>query len=66
QGRLTQRLHRPDPGPKPAPSIRRPLQRHGTAIQWKFTTSDLDDLLARLDRHTLTDRHQESSVALAA
>ncbi|AUY54641.1 IS630 family transposase [Streptomyces sp. CB01881] len=35
-------------------------------FQWKFTTSDLDDLLARLDRHTLTDRHQESSVALAA
>ncbi|MEU1628442.1 IS630 family transposase [Streptomyces sp. NPDC020096] len=35
-------------------------------FQWKFTTSDVDDLLARLDRHTLTDRHQESSVALAA
>ncbi|MFG2844505.1 IS630 family transposase [Kitasatospora sp. NPDC048296] len=35
-------------------------------FQWKFTTSDLDDLLARLDRHTLADRHQESSVALAA
>jgi hypothetical protein len=35
-------------------------------FQWKFTTSDLDDLLARLDRHTLTDRHQESSAALAA
>ncbi|MFI2190942.1 IS630 family transposase [Streptomyces sioyaensis] len=27
-------------------------------FQWKFTTSDLDDLLARLDGHTLTDRHQ--------
>ncbi|WP_034092605.1 IS630 family transposase [Streptacidiphilus albus] len=35
-------------------------------FQWKFTTSDLDDLLARLDRHTPTDRHQESSVALTA
>jgi transposase len=35
-------------------------------FQWKFTTSDLDHLLARLDRHTLTDRHQESSIALAA
>jgi transposase len=35
-------------------------------FQWKFTTSDLDDLLARLDRHALTDRHQESSIALAA
>ncbi|WP_248843907.1 IS630 family transposase [Streptomyces hirsutus] len=34
-------------------------------FQWKFTTSDLDDLLARLDRHT-ADRHEESSVALAA
>ncbi|TDT97485.1 transposase [Streptomyces sp. 846.5] len=34
-------------------------------FQWKFTTSDLDDLLARLDRHTL-DRQEESSVALAA
>ena len=32
-------------------------------FQWRFTTSDLDDLLARLDRHTLTDRHQESSIA---
>lgn len=29
-------------------------------FQWKFTTSDLDDLLARLDRHT-TDHHEESS-----
>ncbi|MET8745076.1 IS630 family transposase [Streptomyces sp. NPDC004728] len=35
-------------------------------FQWKFTTSDLDDLLARLDRHTPADRHEESSVALAA
>jgi hypothetical protein len=35
-------------------------------FQWKFTTSDLDDLLARLDQHTLTDRQEESSVALAA
>jgi len=35
-------------------------------FQWKFTTSDLDDLLARLDRYTLTDRHQESSVEPAA
>ncbi|GGX27950.1 IS630 family transposase [Streptomyces noursei] len=34
-------------------------------FQWKFTTSDLDDLLARLDRHT-TDHLQESSVSLAA
>ncbi|MGX4695392.1 IS630 family transposase [Streptomyces sp. JNUCC 63] len=29
-------------------------------FQWKFTTSDLDDLLARLDRHT-TDHQEESS-----
>ncbi|MEU1340610.1 IS630 family transposase [Streptomyces sp. NPDC005827] len=34
-------------------------------FQWKFTTSDLDDLLARIDRHT-TDHPEESSVALAA
>ena len=34
-------------------------------FQWKFTHSDLDDLLARLDRHT-TDHQEESSVALAA
>jgi transposase len=34
-------------------------------FQWKFTTSDLDDLLARLDRHT-ADHQEESSVALAA
>ncbi|MFF4803336.1 IS630 family transposase [Streptomyces sp. NPDC001351] len=34
-------------------------------FQWRFTTSDLDDLLARLDRHT-ADHHEESSVALAA
>ncbi|WP_234320779.1 IS630 family transposase [Streptomyces sp. NRRL B-1381] len=25
-------------------------------FQWRFTTSDLDDLLARLDRHTSADR----------
>ncbi|MGW2372993.1 transposase [Kitasatospora sp. NPDC001683] len=35
-------------------------------FQWKFTTSDLDDLLARLDRHTPADRQKESSIALAA
>lgn len=34
-------------------------------FQWKFATSDLDDLLARLDRHT-PDHREESSVALAA
>ncbi|GGU62094.1 IS630 family transposase [Streptomyces albospinus] len=34
-------------------------------FQWRFTTSDLDDLLARLDRHT-ADHHEESSVAPAA
>ncbi|MDJ0385953.1 hypothetical protein [Streptomyces sp. G-G2] len=33
--------------------------------QWKFTTSDLDDLLARLDRHSL-DRQEESSTAPTA
>ena len=34
-------------------------------FQWKFTTSDLDDLLAKLDRHT-ADHQQESSAGLAA
>jgi hypothetical protein len=33
-------------------------------FQWKFTTSDLDDLLARLDRHT-ADRQEESSASPA-
>ena len=33
-------------------------------FQWKFTTSDLDDLLTRLDRHTSADRQEESSAAL--
>jgi hypothetical protein len=33
-------------------------------FQWKFTTSHLDDLLARLDRHT-ADRQEESSAARA-
>jgi transposase len=33
-------------------------------FQWKFTTSDLDDLLARLDRHT-ADQQEESSFRLA-
>ncbi|MGW1048399.1 IS630 family transposase [Streptomyces sp. NPDC002521] len=32
--------------------------------QWKFTTSDLDDLLARLDRHT-ADHQEESSTGPA-
>ncbi|WP_406336114.1 IS630 family transposase [Streptomyces sp. NBC_00203] len=32
QGRDTQRLHRPRPGQGPAPKVRRPLQRHGTAV----------------------------------
>ncbi|MFF3127369.1 IS630 family transposase [Streptomyces sp. NPDC057908] len=35
-------------------------------FQWRFTTSDLDELLARLDGYTTADRHQESSIALAA
>jgi hypothetical protein len=35
-------------------------------FQWKFTTSDLDDLLARIDRHEPADRQEESSIALAA
>jgi hypothetical protein len=30
-------------------------------FKWKFTTSDLDDLLARLDRHD-PDRQPQSSV----
>ncbi|WP_199815618.1 hypothetical protein [Streptomyces griseus] len=34
-------------------------------FQWRFTTSDLDDLLARLDRHTL-DRQEKSSAAPTA
>lgn len=34
-------------------------------FQWKFTTSDLDELLARLNRHTV-DHPEEASVALAA
>lgn len=34
-------------------------------FQWKFTTSDLDDLLARIDRHT-ADHQEESSAAPAA
>ncbi|WP_246114090.1 IS630 family transposase [Streptomyces montanus] len=35
-------------------------------FQWRFTTSDLDDLLARIDRHEPADRQEESSIALAA
>ncbi|MGW7705364.1 IS630 family transposase [Streptomyces sp. NPDC054771] len=35
-------------------------------FQWKFTTTDLDDLPARLDRHTAAERQEESSAALAA
>jgi transposase len=34
-------------------------------FQWKFTTSDLDDLLARLDRHT-ADHPEESSATTEA
>ncbi len=34
-------------------------------FQWRFTTTDLDDLLARLDRH-IVDHPEEPSVALAA
>ncbi|MEU1509887.1 IS630 family transposase [Kitasatospora sp. NPDC005748] len=34
-------------------------------FQWRFTTSDLDDLLARLDQHT-ADRQEESSAEPAA
>lgn len=33
-------------------------------FQWRFTTSDLDDLLARLDRNTAV-RHEESSIPQA-
>jgi transposase len=34
-------------------------------FQWKFTTTDLDDLLARIERHTL-DQQAQSSLDLAA
>ncbi|MDW6062505.1 transposase [Streptomyces sp. FXJ1.4098] len=34
-------------------------------FQWRFTTSDLNDLLARLDRHT-ADHQKESSDSQAA
>ena len=34
-------------------------------FQWKFTTTDLDDLLARIERHTL-DQQTQSSLDLAA
>ncbi|MEU5773392.1 transposase [Streptomyces venezuelae] len=34
-------------------------------FQWRSTTSDLDDLLTRLDRHTL-DRQEEASARLTA
>ncbi|SHN24944.1 transposase [Streptomyces yunnanensis] len=34
-------------------------------FQWKFANSDLDDLLARLDRHT-ADHPEESSFRLTA
>ncbi|WP_405412510.1 helix-turn-helix domain-containing protein [Streptomyces decoyicus] len=59
QGRLAQRLH----GPQRGRDRLRAFEDHynGTAqpFQWRFTTSDLDDLLTRLDRHTL-DRQEES------
>ena len=29
----------------------RALQRRGQPFKWKFTTTDLDDLLARIDAH---------------
>ncbi|MDV9171460.1 hypothetical protein R6V09_15175 [Streptomyces sp. W16] len=48
------------PGPHPGPRLL------AEPFQWRFTTTDLDDLPARLDRHTLTDRQEESSVDLAA
>ncbi|MFJ9710862.1 hypothetical protein [Streptomyces sp. NPDC101234] len=31
-------------------------------FQWKFTTSDLDDLLARLDRDTALRQEESSAV----
>lgn len=34
-------------------------------FQWRFTTSELDDLLARLDRRT-TEHQEESSAAQSA
>ncbi|WP_405682092.1 IS630 family transposase [Streptomyces sp. NBC_00057] len=35
-------------------------------FQWRFTTTDLDDLLARLDQHTPADRQEKSSIRLTA
>jgi hypothetical protein len=49
--------------------LRRFEDRYNATAQpfkWRFTTSDLDDLLARLDRHTPADRQEESSMDLAA
>jgi hypothetical protein len=34
-------------------------------FQWKFTTTDLDDLLARIERHTLDQPAQSSATPTA-
>ncbi|MEV1023034.1 hypothetical protein [Streptomyces sp. NPDC050264] len=63
KGRLAHRLPRPAPGPGPARAFEDRYNATAQPCQWRFTTSDLDDLLARPDRHTLADRQEESSVA---
>ncbi|MFJ3659316.1 helix-turn-helix domain-containing protein [Streptomyces sp. NPDC090119] len=61
---VSERCHGPHPR---ARLLDEPDRYNATAqpFQWRFTTSDLDDLLARLDRHTL-DRPEESSARLTA
>jgi hypothetical protein len=65
QGSRAQRLHPPRRSQGPARAFEDRYNVTAQPFQWKFTTTDLDDLLAGLDRHTV-DHRQESSVAPAA
>ncbi len=44
-------MRRPRPGPLPLP----PDAATASPFDWKFTADDLNDLLARIDRHERAD-----------
>ena len=56
---LAQRLHRYRGRLRPPVRVREPIRTRKTAqpFKWKFTTTDLTELLARLDNHKPEPKH---------
>src|ERR1700756_1581303 len=59
QSRLTQRLHRPRPVQDRLTVFEQRYNATAQPFKWKFTPTDLEDLLARIERHEQKERNQQ-------